>query len=246
MRKVRPQDVCAAYIDQVDDSLAHYHRVVTALNGTSREMADVSNMAKMLMHSIFVDFECFLSDLFIAYLNRDFSQYRTRFMNSVRASAADKHSALLSSKIQFDIPVHMKIDDIADAIDPTGWNLTFKTSKVMKDKARDYLVDPYKTKILDMDASDELLVDTARAIRNWIAHQSDGSKTIMNDMLIKLERSGGGNSGLGRDKRKVKDIGSFLKATVNGIPRVELYGERLQEVARSITYNQEVPTASAP
>lgn len=235
MRKVRPQDVCDALTAQIDGSLSHYQRVVSALSGTSNEKLDISNMARMLMHSIFVDFECFLSDLFIAYLNRDFSQYHAKFVNSVRASAADKHSPWLSSKISFNLPTHMKLDDIADAIDPTGWNLTFKTSKIMKDKARDWLVDPYKTRVLGMNAEDEILVDTARAIRNWIAHQSDGAGDIMNDMLAKIEQSGARNTSLGRVGNKVTNVGSFLKSSINGVTRVELYGARLKEVAQSLT-----------
>lgn len=187
------------------------------------------------MHSIFVDFECFLSDLFIAYLNRDFSQYQSKFVNSVRASAADKHSPWLSSKISFNIPNHMKLDDIADAIDPTGFNLTFKTSKIMKDKAREWLAEPYKARILGMSPADELLVDTVRAIRNWIAHQSDGSGEIMNAMLVKLENSGGINTGLGRDGNKVTNVGSFLKSNIQGSPRVALYAGRLKQIAQSIS-----------
>ena len=235
MRKVRPQDVYEAFSDQIDASLSHYHRVVSSLKNTPKETLDTSNMARMVMHSMFVDYECFLSDLFIAYLNRDFSQYHSKLINSVRASAADKHSAWLSSRILFDLPTHMKLEDIADAIDPTGWNLTFKTSKVMMDKARDWLVDPYKSKVLSMNSEDEALVDTARAIRNRIAHQSEGAGRIMNYMLEKVEAAGANNVGLGRIDNKVTNIGSFLKTTINGKTRVELYGKRLKDVANNLT-----------
>lgn len=236
MRKVRPQDVLSEFVAQVDGSLAHYERVLTSLGGTNNEKLDVTLMSRTLLHTVFVDFECFLSDLFVAYMNRDFSQYQSTFEHSVKASASAKHSPWLSQRITFNRPAHMTVDQLAEAIDPTGWNLTFTSTNAMKDKARAWLADPYRAKVLALSAEDERLVDAARAMRNWIAHQSSGSSDKMNDLLADIERGPGtDNHELGRGVRKITSIGAFLKTKLNHERRVQSYCRRLKEVATSLT-----------
>ena len=236
MRKVRPQDVLSEFVAQVDASLDHYERVLLALKGTSNEKLDITSMSRTLMHTVFVDFECFLSSLFVAYMNRDFSQFQATFENSVRNSASSKHSPWLSQRITFNRPRHMTVDELAEAIDPTGRNLTFASSSAMKDRAKSWLADPYKSKIVRLGGEDERLIDTARAIRNWIAHQSTGSGEIMNDMLADIERGPGtDNHDLGRGVREITSIGAFLKTQLNGERRVQAYCRRLKEVAANLT-----------
>lgn len=236
MRKVRPQDVLAEFIQQADAALDHYDRVLSALSGTTNEKLDVSLMSKNLLHTVFVDFECFVSDLFISYLNRDFSQYQDTFETSVRASARDKHSPWLAGRITFNRPAHVTLDELAEAIDPTGWNTTFKDSAVMKSKAQLWLADPYKSKVVDLDDEDARLIDTARALRNWIAHQSVGARRKMNDMLRDIEQGPGTpNHELGRGVREIINVGSFLKKMVGGERCVQVYVRRLKEAARNLT-----------
>nr|WP_314582259.1 hypothetical protein [uncultured Pseudomonas sp.] len=235
MRKVRPQDVKSDFISQVDASLEHYQRVIISLSSTPNEKLDISIMSQTLFHSVFVDFECFLSDLFLAYLNSDFSQYQATFESSVRASVSDKHSPWFSGKISFNVPRHMKIDDIAEAVDPTGWNMTFKSCDVMKTQARKWLATAHRNRICNLANDDIAIIDTARAIRNCIAHQSTGSVSIMNQMLSSVEVGHARNLNLGRGTKNVTSVGAFLKARHAGIPRVVRYAERLKDAAQSLT-----------
>lgn len=237
MRKVRPQDVLADFIAQVDSALSHYERILVALKGTQNEQLDITIMSRNLFYSVFVDFECFVSDLFVSYLNRDFSQYQATFEGVVKKAAkSSKVSPWLISRIAFDIPTHLKLEELADAIDPLGWNLTFKDSAQMKQKATDWLVDPYRTKIQALNDEDANLIDTARSIRNWIAHQSTGSGIIMNDMLKDIDQGAGTpNNELGRGVKDITNIGFFLKSQNNGERRVQAYSRRLKEAARNLT-----------
>ncbi|VXB17165.1 hypothetical protein [Pseudomonas sp. 8O] len=237
MRKVRPPDVLASFITQVDEYLSHYERIIAALKGTQNEKLDITLMSRNLFHSVFVDFECFVSDLFISYLNRDFSQYQDTFEGVVKKAAkSSKVSPWLISRITFDIPTHLKLEELADAIDPLGWNLTFKDTGQMKQKAMDWLADPYKTKIQALNDEDANLIDTARSIRNWIAHQSIGSGIIMNDMLKNIDQGPGtSNHELGRGIKEITNIGFFLKSQNNGERRVQAYARRLKETARNLT-----------
>lgn len=234
MRKVKPQDVCDAFTSQVDNALAHYERVITVLKGSSSVKLDTSLMSKSLLHQVFVDFECFLSDLFIAYLNRDFSQFQATFEdNAKKAVKGQKHSQWLIDRITFNRPAHVSLDELAEAVDPTGWNMTFKNCQVMKDRASKWLVKVHSDQINTLDAESERLIDTARAIRNWIAHQSAGSKKIMNDALANIEQGPGTpNHDLGRGVREISDVGAYLKAQIHGGARAQVYAQRLKQIAQ--------------
>ena len=106
----------------------------------------------------------------------------------------------------------------------------------MKQKATDWLVDPYRTKIQALNDEDANLIDTARSIRNWIAHQSTGSGIIMNDMLKDIDQGAGTpNNELGRGVKDITNIGFFLKSQNNGERRVQAYSRRLKEAARNLT-----------
>ncbi|MBA1189321.1 hypothetical protein G7Z99_09685 [Pseudomonas entomophila] len=234
MRKVNPQDVCTAFINQVDAALAHYERVILALQGSSNVKLDTSLMSKSLLHQVFVDFECFLSDLFIAYLNRDFTQFHTKFESEAKkAIKKDKHSQWLIDRVTFTRPSHLTLDELAEAIDPTGWNTTFKNCADMKDRARKWLVKAHADHINKLDVESERLIDTSRTIRNCIAHQSTGSKRIMNLALANIEQGPGTpNHELGRGVREVQDVGAYLKAQIEGGARAQVYARRLKEVAQ--------------
>lgn len=237
MRKVRPQDVLADFISEVDKALSHYERILVALKGSQNEQLDITIMSRNLFHSVFVDFECFVSDLFVSYLNRDFSQYQATFEGVVKKAAkGSKVSPWLISRISFDSPKHMKLEELADAIDPLGWNLTFKDCDQMKLRAKDWLVDPYRAKVESLNDENSNLIDTARSIRNWIAHQSTGSGIIMNDMLKDIDQGPGtSNHELGRGVKEISNIGFFLKSQNNGERRVQAYSRRLKEAARNLT-----------
>ncbi|HGN2133839.1 TPA: hypothetical protein ACKRYH_003852 [Pseudomonas aeruginosa] len=106
----------------------------------------------------------------------------------------------------------------------------------MKQKAKDWLVDPYRAKIQALNDEDANLIDTARSIRNWIAHQSTGSGIIMNDMLKDIDQGPGtANNELGRGVKDITNIGFFLKSQNNGERRVHAYSRRLKEAARNLT-----------
>lgn len=235
VRKVRPQDVRDEFINQVDLTLEHYQRVIIALSSTPNGKLDISILSTTVFHSIFVEFECFISDLFIAYLNSDFSQYQAFFENSVRQSVSEKHSGWLSTKVNFAIPKHLKVEEIAGAIDPSGRNLAFKDCDAMKSKAQNWLAPEHRRAICSISSDDAAIIDTARSIRNWIAHQSKESGSLMNKRLATVEVGHARNANLGRGVKNVTNIGAFLKSSQAGLPRVVSYAARLKDAARILT-----------
>ena len=71
MRKSDPTLVRQEFADMMNSLVSHFDRLATALVGSQHEMADLSLLAENIFLSAYVSFEGFVSNLFLAYANRD-------------------------------------------------------------------------------------------------------------------------------------------------------------------------------
>jgi hypothetical protein len=76
MRKVSASDVKWQFLVQIDGMLSYIGRVSTALSGSSTEKRDISHLCESVFLDGYVAFEWFISDLFLAYMNHDFTYYQ--------------------------------------------------------------------------------------------------------------------------------------------------------------------------
>ena len=230
MRKVDPDDVRAEFAQEVDDVIAYFDRVAIALAGSAHELGDVSRLAETTFLTIFVAFERFLSDLFLAYLNRQFSAYRTDLETRVRQSIQERFGAWASQRTRLDRVQHVRVADLEGIVDPQGRNLTFASAQDIKEKAQQWLVAVYNARTQALSAHDDRVIDTARAIRNFIAHRSRAARDDMNQRLATVAQ-GNHNAHLGRGAREVQSAGSFLKAVLANQRRVVRYATRLRNIS---------------
>lgn len=203
------------------------------LGAGTHQKADMSYLAQTIFLSTYVAFEGFISDLFLAYLNHDPSQYQTFYENAIRHSIKDRFGEWHAAQLKLDYPEHMKVPELREIVDPQAYNLTFRDTNTMKQRAKDWLCEDYRKRLASLSRADELVIDTSRAIRNFISHNSPASKAEMNTLLSKIEGDMPENKGLGRGTNEIGNIGSFLKATVSGSEsRLSLYQQRLREIAK--------------
>ena len=99
----------------------------------------------------------------------------------------------------------------------------------MIEAAKSWLAPKHYSGLVSLSPADHLLIDTARAIRNYIAHESGNAYSEMNHKLKDVD-CGVPNDGLGRGKNFIQDIGSFLKAYSGAERRVTRYLNRLDEI----------------
>lgn len=235
MRKIRPQDVKQDFADFVDERLEYFQRVETLLLGTQHEKRDISILSETTLHAVYVAFECFLSDLFLAYMNRDFSQYQATLKTKIANSNREKFGQWAESRLSFSTVAHVKIEQIESILDPDSYNLTFKSVDVLKQRANDWLAVPLRNGITGISAPDTRLIDCVHAIRNFIAHQSPNAKNQMNSALATVTQGHAcPNLYLGRGVHVVHDIGAFLKSSIAGQRRVQRYATRLAAVAATL------------
>lgn len=233
MRKIDPRGVRDAFDSEMNDLLSYFDRVAQALAGTGHEQGDISRLAETMFLAAFVSFERFLSDLFFAYMNRDFSAYQRDLSQRVHNSVRERFGQWSSARIRFNPKQHVNMPELENILDPDGWNLTFKNVVELRDKADRWLATRHRNRVHSLTVHDVNLIDTARAIRNFIAHQSVGSKKAMNEHLATVS-SGAHNRHLGRGTNEIHNVGSFLKAVFAGDPRLTLYVRRLQAVSRKM------------
>ena len=234
MRKVKPTDVKSSFQARVTEKKTFFLRQETSLEGTAHEMKDLSLLSEMIFHSLYVEFECFISDLVLAYINRDPSAYQSDLLARVKSSVLSKFDNWTASRLTLKTEKNIKIDEIEQLIDPSEFNVTFKDVNVLKSKVNRWICPAYSAGIVGISAADARLIDTTHSIRDFIAHQSAHSKTNMNNMLRTVD---GGNScpnaGLGCTQN-IHNVGSFLKVSVSNQRRVLHYADRLLSIATTL------------
>lgn len=234
MRKVKPADVKSSFNSLVTEKKSYFLRQVSSLKRTEHEMKDLSLLSEMTFHSLYVEFECFVSDLVLAYINRDPSAYQQDLFTRAKESVRSKFDDWTANRLILKTEKNIKIDEIERLIDPKNFNVTFKDVATLKSKANRWICPAYSAGIAAISAADERLIDTTHSIRDFIAHQSVHSKTNMNNMLRTVDGgSGCPNAGLG-STQAIHNVGSFLKASVGNRRRVLLYADRLLSVAQTL------------
>jgi hypothetical protein len=233
MRKINPADVRQDFEASAQEITEFFDRTCQALTGTPNRESDISRLATTSFLALFVTFERFLSDLFLAYLNRDFSVYQANLTSRLNTSVEDKFGHGVVGLVSLKTRAHVSVDELEDIVDPDGWNLTFPSVDNLKKRADEWLAPAFATRVKSIAAGEARLIETARAVRNFIAHQSSGSKHRMNDALSTVE-TGGHNRHLARGQREVHAVGSYLKAAHEGQRRIHRYGAGLLAVSAHV------------
>lgn len=235
MRKVRPRDVRKGFAATVAARLAHFDRIEQALRGTAHEKKDLSLLAETTLHAGYVAFEVFVSDLVLAYLNRDFSQYQADLRRRVTQSVEGKFGVWAAGQVSVATRRHIPLTQLENILDPASYNLTFKNVDKLKEKTQEWLVPQHRTGIVGLVNADARLIDTVHAVRNFIAHRSKNAKDIMNQQLANVVTGANcPNINLGRGPREVHEIGSFLKSKFGGERRVTGYLRRLSAISGAL------------
>lgn len=233
MRKADPQLVKAGWSAELAAHIDSFQRTKQALDSTQHKKADVSRLAASTFLAAFVAFEGFCSDLFIAYLNRDFSHYQNDLEQQIDRVIRSRFGRWARSRTQFRPLDHVDVDNLALAVDPSYKNLTFRDANTIIKRANTWLAPQYRHGIVSLDNHDRRLYNTAKGVRNYIAHQSRAAKDEMNAQLATVDQ-GHPNLGLGRGTNSIHYVGSFLKSACYGATRVEQYIRRLDDLIRKM------------
>lgn len=228
VRKIDPQGVKSNFVaalDKISESL-------TKVKSSSLPDATKKMVAESSLLSATVLWEGFVTDLFVAYINRDASRLASSFQTRVAESVKSKFGTLVSQRVKVSFPKHMREKDVRTVLDPKEYNLSFGSGADMQQRAADYLATAHAASFGALAASDVASIDAWLGIRNFLAHRSRSSEDRMNDAL----KAAAVPDHLRRNKHRVKDVGAFLKAVRPPAEewRVENYIKAMKAIAQKL------------
>ncbi|SET89445.1 hypothetical protein [Pseudomonas graminis] len=210
--------------------LDFYVDSVIALREHSSKDSYASKLAELCFHKMYVSFEVYLSDLFVALVNIDPSQYQRSLHASALRSMEAGVPEWLKERISFKTEKHIKLDDVRHLLDATQANITFKSVKDLKAKAKKWLSKDLAKPFQALRPEDEALFQAAIAMRNFVAHESTRARIAMNEALRDL-----GNyedhADLKISSNDVRAVGAYLKSTTFYGPRLISFIIKLGDLA---------------
>jgi extradiol dioxygenase family protein len=229
LRKINPADVKADFAAGVRDIWAYY----AAANARLTSDKHKTILAETTFLAVCVLWEGFLSDLVIAYINRDSSRFAQHLQVAVGEGRSAKQKTIFDLYGTVTIPVHISKADIIKIADENGNNITFSHYNDLITCAKRWLTDANSAGIRGVSARHRAVINAAISLRNHIAHRSDRSLKAMNDAL---EKGALHATGLKRGVNSVRHVGSYLKANAPGVggSRIIAYVATLLVIANTL------------
>lgn len=211
MKKISPTGVRDEYRRQLK-ALVDFHAAgLIALPNK----ADQSTLTEHSLLAAAVAWEGFVSEMFIAYINRNATRFKQHLTDSLREHLKDsgtpkrvyeKYGALT-------FPAHLRKADVQNLANSLGNNVTFSNFKLLEERANTWLVVAHVAKFTNLSVPQKAVVDAVIALRNHIAHRSDRSHEAMNSVLAVGALH---VTGIRRQGNDFHNVGAWLKATPVG------------------------------
>ncbi|MEG0010191.1 MAG: hypothetical protein RR721_14810 [Aeromonas sp.] len=230
MNKKRPDDIRLNFESEVNSLIDFYQKSENGLKGQEHEGKNLTILSELVFLNTYVSFETFISDLFIAYINKKSINYQNKQEAKIKKLVKEHFGDWYSNKISMNKVPHLKAEDVERLIDPQGFNLTFNSTEEMKKIAGGWISQELRESLFRLSADDCEFIDCCREIRNAIAHKSKRSFTSMNVMLRRVDATST-IAFIHRPANDIKNVGVFLKSKIHGEQRIITSMLRLKDIA---------------
>ncbi len=183
--------------------------------------------------AVAVQWEGFISDLLVAYINRDSSRFASHLKDALEEGLTDKQKTIFQRYCKLGVPTHLKKSDIEDLVDGRGNNVAFSNFAAMVEQARRWLVPTDASRFSNRTAREKAVVNALIDIRNHLAHQSDRSFKAMNDALAAGALH---PTGLRRGQKNINHVSTYLKAkvTARNMTRFQVFVMELRNLGNAL------------
>ncbi len=225
-----PALVRTSFTDQVNDAISFYRTTRTRLSSDG----DVTKLSALTLVSLATSWEGFISDLVIAYINRDPSQFGIHLENALKDGLTAKQIEIQSRYAKFSRPTNVDRATIAALLDPYGNNISFPNTLELKSAANRWLSAGNRTGIEAITDQQAAVIDLWIALRNHIAHDSERSKKALKAAVSKGVLHG---TGLHRATNAIHAPGVYLKSKHQqpaGQPRIEVIANQMTVIGGSL------------
>jgi len=215
---------------------------IAALDGVARTLDEVKNsdlleptkllVAESSLLASAVLWEGFITDLFVANINRDSQRFTANLLSRIEQSVTSKFGPRVAQKVRVALPKHLRKKDVRSLLDQEDRNLSFETAEKMVDRAKLDLPSGVAASFTALTGPERATIDAWHSIRNFIAHRSQSSEDKMNAQLKGADVP----LLLRRGTRKIHDAGSWLSSDPSRTQkwRIQHYVSTMKSIAQKL------------
>ena len=195
---------------------------------------DIQTLSSLIMVTLATSWEGFLSDLFVAYINRDSSKFINHLKNAFKEPMSEKQKHIHSLYAPFKQPRNINRTTISSLLVPNGNNITFSDCKDLKKCAQRWLSHSDQRKISALTKKQGAIINLWVALRNHIVHDSERSRKALKDAVSKRDLY---RTGLHRQQNAVGTPGFYLKSNSPQLTensRIEEIAAHMKNIAKAI------------
>jgi len=230
LRTMDPALVRASFDAQITDATNFYHTVKASLSSA----ADVTRLSALTMISAATLWESFLSDLVVAYINRDPSQFAVHLQHALNEDLSDKQKQIVNRYAPYKAPTSIDRGTILSLLDDNGNNITFSNAQTLKKGAKRWISAANIVGINALTGQQIAIINLWISLRNHIAHDSERSRSALQ---IAVSHGALHGTGLHRAQNAIHTPGVYLKSKHRqpvGNPRIEEILRHMQQIAAAI------------
>ena len=211
MRKISPDNVRDDFKRQLADLTTFYNTGLSAFSTKNEK----STLTEHSLLAAAVSWEGFVSEIFIAFINRDATQFKEHLRLSLEAyvKKSSKHEQIYNAFGSLSFSKHLNKADVLNLADSVGNNITFPCFEELQRKANAWLIEEHAEKFSNRSDQQKVVINSLIAMRNHIAHRSKRSLDAMNEVL---SRGALQPTGIRRLDNRFSNVGAWLKATPAG------------------------------
>lgn len=217
VRKIMPTSVRDDYLAQLANINTFHQKGLIAFTSD----ADESTLTEHSLLAIAVAWEGFISDMFIAFINRDSTRFLTHMEQSFshHLSGSGTPQRVFNKFGKLEIPNHLKKKEVMELANSIGNNITFPNYSELESKAKTWLTGPHFAVFKSVPGPQKAVINLLISLRNHIAHRSQRSFDAMNEsMLVGALYP----TGLQRQANKIQNVGAWLKSKPIGSAETRL------------------------
>lgn len=240
-----PNRVLDSFLDGLATQAIRFEKTYRAVVSGGNELGLRKGLASDYAFRLGGEWELFQHRWHVAAISKSPSVFRKRIQDEVDAALLKNatfkmHLEVIEAR-SFEVPQWPSAPQIEKFLDPLGYNISFDSGETWIRKAKADLSPTHwkKVEAIVTTPEDSCVLDAIKAIRNRIAHGSDGSRTRLNTFVRARPATsneglvGAINNPLLRVSNEVRDVATYLHGGY-GTPsklRVAWLSDRIGAVA---------------
>ncbi|SRR6266702_5582910 len=243
-RTLEPNKEVDDFIKQSNDSFNQYSKL-WALMPSEGHNTEKQQLAVDAAFRLGIQWETFRHRWFVASISKKPDIFVKKVQSEVDKGAEKIRHLLyaMQPRANLTFPLRPTREQIEASLDPDGYNITFTDHQKWASMASSHLDSEYVDLVRNIasDAEQTCIIDLLTSIRNYVAHQSQGSLARFNECIRPRQRTtkvglvGSTNLDVfARDERGVGKLGPYLHRWVQGDRRVGHLNARVQSIAQNL------------